>query len=207
MYGISPSLKRFRRFTTSLKTLFLQVVLSARTIIVNIQFASDSVLKNSTVLKSLLLITLILGSTSATLAQNCQPDFSVVKNRSVRSIAENSDTVFQFTLNNDSAAAQSYVLEVIPMDNSCPVENESRASSNRNSDKIVFEFYRNGGRGDQLSVPAFSQTRVELKASALRGLIANDWSCFRVIARNSNCDQTNTSEQVISVYARSSNEG
>lgn len=207
MYGISPSLKRFRRFTTTLKTSFLQVVLNARTSDLFNQFSLLTVNKTFRVFNVILFIFLFSSQSSLVFAQDCSADIAVIKNRSVRSISESSDTVFQFLLSNDSSIAQSYSLEVIPMDMPCPVENETRASSNRNNDKINFEFYRNGGRGDQLSVPAFGQIRIELKASANRGLITNDWSCFRVIARNQDCDQTNSSEEIISVYARSSNEG
>ena len=207
MYGISPSLKRFRRFTTTLKTSFLQVVLNARTSDLFNQFSLFTVFKASRVFNVILFIFLFSSHSSLLFGQDCNADITVFKNRSVRSISESNDTVFQLLLLNDSPIAQSYVLEVIPMYIPCPIENETRASLNRNNDNINFEFYSNSGRGDQLSVPAFGQIRIELKASANRGLMTNDWSCFRVIARNMDCDQTNSSEAIISVYARSSNEG
>lgn len=207
MYGISPSINRFRRFTTSLKTLLLQVVLNARTSDSFNQFSLLTVIKRSRVFNFILFICLFASQSSLVFGQACSADIAVIKNRSVRSISESSGTVFQFLLSNDSSIAQSYSLEVIPTNTSCSVENEPRSSSNRNNDKINFEFYRNGVRGAQLVVPAFGQIRVELKASAKRGLITNDWSCFRVIARNLECDQTTSSEEIIKVYAISSNEG
>lgn len=207
MYGISPSLKRFRRFTTSLKTLLLQVVLNARTFSLFYQFSIYKGKKRLIANGAFLIIYLFLSHSSLLFAQNCSYDLSVMKNRSIRSISENSDTVFQLLLSNDSSIDQSYALEVIPMNTSCSVESESRSSSNRNIDKINFEFYGNGRRVDQLIVPAFTQMRLELKASGKLGLLTNDWSCFRVIVRNFECDETNYSEEIIKIYTISPNEG
>ncbi|MDG1063826.1 MAG: hypothetical protein P8O93_05165 [Flavobacteriaceae bacterium] len=139
------------------------------------------------------------------IAQDCNPEVSVLHNRNRRSITNTNGTNFTLVVSNNTILEQTYTLSAVPNSADC-YDGRGGATSQRNANNISLLFSVEGLRLSQVVVAPRSELTVMVSVEASNRLTINDWTCFLIKATGVTCRAVDDG-QLIMVYSGSDDEG
>ncbi|MAP54539.1 MAG: hypothetical protein CL605_06505 [Altibacter sp.] len=129
---------------------------------------------------------------SQIIAQNCNSELKVLKNRNARSVAENDGTQFTFQLINNATSAQTYTIRTEMSNKVFKVKGKvpKRLGPNQNLTRTVL---KNRAQIQYITVPAGATVTFQVQVTVPPNTPVNHWGGIDVTATSDMCPNNNIS--------------